>query len=43
MFAILLPATLAPLIISLRWAETKARKLGLVEAKLHPELVRDSK
>lgn len=35
MFAILLPVTLAPLIITLAWAEIKARKLGLVEAKLN--------
>ena len=34
MFAILLPATLAPLIITLYWAENKAKKLGLVEKAL---------
>lgn len=33
MFAILLPATLAPLILSLVWAELKAKKLGLVEVQ----------
>lgn len=30
MFAILVPASLAPLIITLFWAERKAKKLGLV-------------
>ena len=30
MFAILVPASLSPLIITLFWAERKARKLGLV-------------
>ncbi|KAI0781782.1 drug:h+ antiporter [Abortiporus biennis] len=34
MFAILVPASLAPLIITLFWAETKAKKLGLVEEAL---------
>ncbi|KAH9896440.1 drug:h+ antiporter [Cubamyces lactineus] len=32
MFAILIPASLSPLIITLFWAENKARKLGLVKA-----------
>ncbi|KAH9895800.1 drug:h+ antiporter [Cubamyces lactineus] len=32
MFAILVPASLSPLIITLFWAERKARKLGLVAA-----------
>ncbi|CAL1710437.1 unnamed protein product [Somion occarium] len=31
MFAILVPASLAPLIVTLYWGERKARKLGLVE------------
>jgi len=30
MFAILVPVTLAPLIITLLWAERKARKLGVI-------------
>ena len=30
MFAILVPASLAPLIVTLLWAERKAKKLGLV-------------
>ncbi|KII91403.1 hypothetical protein PLICRDRAFT_173255 [Plicaturopsis crispa FD-325 SS-3] len=34
MFAILVPATLSPLIIVLLWAENKAKKLGLVAAAL---------
>ena len=33
MFAILVPVSLAPLIITLFWAEKKAKKLGLVPAK----------
>ncbi|KIJ58509.1 hypothetical protein HYDPIDRAFT_178059 [Hydnomerulius pinastri MD-312] len=32
MFAILVPAALAPLIITLLWAENKAKKLALIEA-----------
>lgn len=32
MFAILIPVSLSPLIITLYWAETKAKKLGLVKA-----------
>ncbi|CDO70201.1 hypothetical protein BN946_scf184942.g1 [Trametes cinnabarina] len=32
MFAILIPASLSPLIVTLFWAENKARKLGLVKA-----------
>ena len=31
MFAILVPASLAPLIVTLTWAERKAKKLGLVQ------------
>lgn len=31
MFAILIPASLSPLVITLFWAENKARKLGLVQ------------
>ena len=31
MFAILVPASLSPLIITLYWAENKAKKLGLVD------------
>lgn len=31
MFAILVPAALSPLIVTLYWAEHKAKKLGLVE------------
>lgn len=31
MFAILVPATLSPLIITLFWAERKAKRLGIVE------------
>ena len=34
MFAILVPATLAPLIITLYWAERKAKRIGLVEQAL---------
>ena len=30
MFAVLVPAALAPLIVTLAWAERKAKKLGLV-------------
>ena len=30
MFAILVPASLAPLIVTLFWAEQKAKRLGLV-------------
>ncbi|KAI8995203.1 drug:h+ antiporter [Trametes punicea] len=40
MFAILVPASLSPLIITLFWAERKAKKLGLVQApptRLQPE------
>lgn len=33
MFAILIPAALAPLIITLLWAEGKAKRLGIVEAR----------
>lgn len=33
MFAILVPASLAPLVITLYWAERKAKKLGLVPVK----------
>ena len=32
MFAILVPASLAPLIVTLFWAEQKAKRLGLVPA-----------
>ena len=32
MFAILVPAALSPLIVTLAWAERKAKKLGLVPA-----------
>lgn len=35
MFAILVPATLLPLIITLFWAERKAKRLGLVDATLN--------
>ena len=39
MFAVLVPAALAPLIITLTWAERKAKKLGLIPAaKPRPEL-----
>lgn len=34
MFAILLPVSLSPLIITLLWAERKTKKLGLIEADL---------
>lgn len=34
MFAVLVPATLLPLIITLFWAENKAKRLGLVERAL---------
>lgn len=34
MFAILVPASLAPLIVTLFWAEGKAKRLGLVERTL---------
>ncbi|KAK7689671.1 hypothetical protein QCA50_007466 [Cerrena zonata] len=34
MFAILVPASLSPLIVTLYWAENKAKKLGLVEEAL---------
>lgn len=34
MFAILVPATLLPLIITLFWAENKAKRLGIVDAAL---------
>jgi hypothetical protein len=33
MFAILIPVSLMPLIITLVWAELKAKKLGVVSAK----------
>lgn len=33
MFAILVPATLLPLIITLLWAENKAKKLGIILSK----------
>ena len=32
MFAVLVPAALSPLIVTLAWAERKAKKLGLVLA-----------
>ena len=35
MFAILVPATLLPLIITLFWAERKAKRLGLLDASLN--------
>ena len=39
MFAILVPASLSPLIVTLFWAEQKAKKLGLLEAPpLRPDL-----
>ena len=39
MFAVLVPAALAPLIVTLTWAERKAKKLGLVPARAPaPEL-----
>lgn len=34
MFAILVPLALAPLIITLLWAENKAKKLGIIAAAL---------
>lgn len=34
MFAILVPASLLPLIITLLWAEQKAKRLGIVDASL---------
>ncbi|OJT02311.1 Siderophore iron transporter 3 [Trametes pubescens] len=38
MFAILVPASLSPLVVTLFWAENKARKLGLVKgADVKPE------
>ena len=37
MFAILVPASLLPLIITLFWAENKAKKIGLVEQQLAAE------
>lgn len=37
MFAILVPATLLPLIITLFWAENKAKKQGIVAEALAKE------
>ena len=37
MFAILVPASLSPLIVTLFWAEQKAKRLGLVPAPSKPE------
>ena len=35
MFAILIPVSLAPLIVTLLWAERKAKRLGLVVKREH--------
>ena len=35
MFAILIPVSLSPLIITLYWAENKAKRLGLVKFDPH--------
>ncbi|KIJ51356.1 hypothetical protein M422DRAFT_43910 [Sphaerobolus stellatus SS14] len=35
MFAILIPVSLAPLIVTLLWAERKAKKLGIVNTVVH--------
>lgn len=37
MFAILVPAALAPLIVTLLWAERKAKKLGLINTNDNPD------
>ena len=37
MFAILVPATLLPLILTLFWAERKAKRLGIVDEVLEAE------
>ena len=37
MFAILIPATLSPLIATLFWAERKAKKLGIVPEEREDE------
>lgn len=37
MFAILVPVSLAPLIITLLWAERKARKLGVIARSKHAD------
>ena len=37
MFAILVPASLSPLIVTLFWAEQKAKRLGLVPAPTKPQ------
>lgn len=37
MFAILVPATLLPLIVTLFWAERKAKRLGLVTDRFPEE------
>lgn len=37
MFAILVPVSLAPLIITLLWAERKARKLGVIARSKHTD------
>ena len=37
MFAILVPATLLPLIFTLFWAERKAKRLGIVDEILDAE------
>ena len=37
MFAILVPASLSPLIVTLFWAEQKAKRLGLVPASTKPQ------
>lgn len=38
MFAILIPVSILPLIITLLWAENKARKLGIVAAAKNGEV-----
>ncbi|KAF7977944.1 hypothetical protein HWV62_2023 [Athelia sp. TMB] len=40
MFAILVPAALAPLIITLLWAEHKAKKIGIVDSHISPVVAR---
>ena len=37
MFAILVPATLLPLIITLFWGESKAKRLGVIDEELAAE------
>ncbi|EIW58899.1 drug:h+ antiporter [Trametes versicolor FP-101664 SS1] len=43
MFAILVPMALSPLIITLFWGEHKAKKLGLMNAPTHSEILSQDK